>query len=667
MKIALLIGVSEYGYGLSQLPEAVKDVEAMRGVLEPSEMGGFDEVKTLLNPNPPVMREAIQNLCEGRTENDLVLLFFSGRQITDEDGQIYLATGITATRTTSQSPQGELIKATAVPASFVRDLLNNSHCQHQVAIFNWCLGKAEEDRSIKDSIKETKTQLGGKGWVLLTCCSYTQNSSEPENYGLSVYTRYLVEGIKTGAADRNSDSWIFVEELHEYVSRKLKDVAPAWKPEFYATSRKLKILIAKARIDDPILKYRQEAELCASCGEILPTGRSTLNSLAQSLQLTPEECKDIEAEVLQPYQEYQGKLHHYEQAFGRALQQGSLIGTETRYELRCLQRSLGLRDGDVKPIEERVRLLFAHHPPSQEDAYEDTLSDEEDITATETVDVPPSNRLFPSQKDNQGRKPAGIANSAGDKIAKPVMQRPPQAETRAPRSSDIGSKPHLVGSIPQAVPSWYMQTQPVPSTPPNPIADPPSSMTEVPTQSAPVSSFPNKVLLSLGIGGGLAALGIAIALATRAPVAPPPKPTEAVPSSVDSSPISSTKATESNQGSQPSPNESSKPTPSPQRTTCSVVVNGNIRFEPAAFRDNVIEFTKEELLVTGKQTEGGWIQVKRSNKSSAWVHRDIIADEVEEQMDACLQQNQIKIQIVDDIIPPESDSRVVGRGSEGVR
>jgi hypothetical protein len=57
-KVALLIGVSEYGSGLNPLPGAVRDVEAVQQVLQPSEMGGFDEVKLLSNPNPPVMREA---------------------------------------------------------------------------------------------------------------------------------------------------------------------------------------------------------------------------------------------------------------------------------------------------------------------------------------------------------------------------------------------------------------------------------------------------------------------------------------------------------------------------------------------------------------------------------------------------------------------------------
>ncbi|HBK63538.1 MAG TPA: hypothetical protein DD000_08465, partial [Cyanobacteria bacterium UBA11166] len=72
VKVALLIGVSEYGYGLEPLPEAVKDISAMARVLESSEMGGFDEVKTLIDPNPPAMREAIQAIFADLHKNDVV-------------------------------------------------------------------------------------------------------------------------------------------------------------------------------------------------------------------------------------------------------------------------------------------------------------------------------------------------------------------------------------------------------------------------------------------------------------------------------------------------------------------------------------------------------------------------------------------------------------------
>ncbi len=64
-KIALLIGVSEYEPGLSKLPAAVKDVEAMQRILQHKEMCGFDKVEILINPDAQEMQVTIETLFSG--------------------------------------------------------------------------------------------------------------------------------------------------------------------------------------------------------------------------------------------------------------------------------------------------------------------------------------------------------------------------------------------------------------------------------------------------------------------------------------------------------------------------------------------------------------------------------------------------------------------------
>ena len=60
-------------------------------------------------------------------------------------------------------------------------------------------------------------QLGAEVRVVFTSSSSTQYSFEQQGSDLSLYTRYLIEGIETGAADRDEDGKISVLELHEYV------------------------------------------------------------------------------------------------------------------------------------------------------------------------------------------------------------------------------------------------------------------------------------------------------------------------------------------------------------------------------------------------------------------------------------------------------------------
>lgn len=347
-KVALLIGVSEYGSGLNSLPGAAKDVEAMQRIFQHPEMGGFSSVRALINPERQAMEEAIETLFSGCQKDDLVLLFFTGHGVKDESGKLYLAT-----RTTRKNTQGELIKATAVAASFVQDVMSDSRSKRQVVILDCCFsGAFAEGWSAKDDGSvDLQAQLGGEGRAVLTSSSSTQYSFEQKELDLSTYTNYLVEGIETGAADLDNDGAISIDELHEYAKKKVKEAAPAMKPEIYAVKEGFKILLANAPRGDSKLRYRKEVENFAFRGAISDVGRSTLDELRNNLGLLPEDAAAIEAEVIKPYQEYKRKLQKYEEVFVKAIQEGYPLSSLARDELKHFQRVLGLRDEDIAPIE----------------------------------------------------------------------------------------------------------------------------------------------------------------------------------------------------------------------------------------------------------------------------------------------------------------------------
>jgi hypothetical protein len=346
-KVALLIGVSEYQAGLNPLPGAVKDVEAMQRVLKHPEMGEFDEVKTLANPEPIVMQEAIEALFSSRAKDDLALLFFSGHGVKDDNNRLYFAT-----RLTRKNPKGDLVKATAVPAGFVQDIMSNSRCKRQVVLLDCCFsGAFAEGMTAKDDgTVDVQEQLGGEGRAVLTSSTSTQFSFEQQGSELSVYTRYIVEGIETGAADTDSDGSISIDELHEYAQKKVQEAAPAMKPKIYAVEEGFKIRLAKASIGDPKLRYRKEVEQFASRGEISSIGRSGLNELKEDLNLTTEEAIAIESDVLKPYREYQDSLQKYKQIYFEAMRRERTLSDHTQSELKLYQKVLGLRDEDLAVV-----------------------------------------------------------------------------------------------------------------------------------------------------------------------------------------------------------------------------------------------------------------------------------------------------------------------------
>ncbi len=359
VKVALLIGVSEHEPGLTPLPATIKDVDAMQQVLQNPEIGGFDRVTQLINPQRQAMEEAIETLFDGRQKDDLVLLFFSGHGIKDESGKLYFAT-----RNTRKNLQGKFIETTTVAASSVHKFMTNSRSKHQVVILDCCFsGAFVEGMAAKDNgCVDIKNQLGGEGRAVLTSSTSTECSFEQQGADTSTYTRYIVEGLQTGAADRDEDGWISVHELHEYATKAVQEATPAMKPEIYAIKEGFKILLSKAPIGDPKLRYHKEVEIYASRGEISFFSRIILDALRQNLGLLPEETAAIEAEVLKPYREYQEKLQQYKQVLVDVIGREQTLSDYTRNDFRRYQEILGLRDEDIASIEET--LIAGEAPPS---------------------------------------------------------------------------------------------------------------------------------------------------------------------------------------------------------------------------------------------------------------------------------------------------------------
>ncbi|MEA5479353.1 caspase family protein [Pseudanabaena galeata UHCC 0370] len=273
-KVALLIGVSEYEVGLNPLPAAAKDVVALERILKDSEMGEFDEVKILTNPEPQTMQYEVETLFSGRSKDDLVLLFFSGHGIKDDNNNLYFAT-----RITRKSAKGDLIRSTAVPARFVHEVMNNSRAKRQAIILDCCFSGAFDPslQSKDDGSVDLQGQLGAEGRVVLTSSSSTQYSFEQQDSDLSLYTRYLIEGIESGAGDLDEDGKISVQELHEYASSKVRETAPSMTPKLIILKDMgFEIVLAKAKVTDPKLRYRRQVARYSRRGSISIIGRTIL-------------------------------------------------------------------------------------------------------------------------------------------------------------------------------------------------------------------------------------------------------------------------------------------------------------------------------------------------------------------------------------------------------
>ncbi|OUC15000.1 MAG: hypothetical protein B0A82_09200 [Alkalinema sp. CACIAM 70d] len=344
-KYALLIGVDTYGAGLQPLPAASKDVEALREVLLDPQMGGFDEVKPLINPTQLKMAKEIQLWFQDRQPEDLILLFFSGHGLKNNFLNLYFA----ATDT-----EKKLVEATATSAKFIHDCIQGCKSKHQVIILDCCFSGAFGNLVPKDDGEiSLKEQLGAEGRVVLTSTNAVNFAFAPEQTNLSIYTQYLVEGIATGAADEDGDGFITVHELHCYAGRKVKEASPAMSPTLITLKDEgFQIRLAKSLQADPKLKYRKEAEKLATIAEFTIIAKAKLEWLRTELGLTNAEAEEIEAEVLKPFHEFQRKQGVYQKTLQNCLQENATLSFKVIEELVDFRQFLGLRPEDVAAIEQ---------------------------------------------------------------------------------------------------------------------------------------------------------------------------------------------------------------------------------------------------------------------------------------------------------------------------
>ncbi|MBE9112586.1 caspase family protein [Nodosilinea sp. LEGE 07298] len=354
-KFALLIGISNYSSGLSLLPAAVRDVQALQSVLQNPDIGNFDRVQTILDQDVQIIRRSIEDHFLQCGRDDLALLFFSGHGIKDDFGRLYLAG-----KETSKDKHGNLIRSTSVETSFIQETMSRSRSRHKVVILDCCFSGAfgEGFLAKDDGLIDIENQLGGEGVAVLTSSTSMQYSFEREDSDTSIYTRYLVEGIETGAADLDGDGLISSQELHNYTAQRVTEAVPAMRPKFFVFEEGFRIYLAQAPTKDPMLQYRREVEHAAkfnsNSGEISEIAQQTLTLLRENLGIPRDTADRITYEVLEPYRKKKQNLQSYEHTLYGVLREEYPLSKRSESELKRLQNISGLQDEDVEPIRSRL-------------------------------------------------------------------------------------------------------------------------------------------------------------------------------------------------------------------------------------------------------------------------------------------------------------------------
>jgi len=251
-KLALIIGNSEYeDASLAKLVTPDVDVAALAEVLRDPEIGAFDEVVALVNQPASTIRRSIAGFYAGRGRDDLLLLYFSGHGIRDDRGQLFLAV---------KDTEHNLLRGTAIPASYITDEMDNSRSRRQVLILDCCHSgafahgmKGSPGASVGTAAAFEGT---GSGRVVLTATDSTQYAWEGDQVigqaENSVFTHYLIQGLHTGQADADADGSITLDELYDYVYDRVVNETPMQKPGKWSYGQQGGMVIA--RNPRPVLK-----------------------------------------------------------------------------------------------------------------------------------------------------------------------------------------------------------------------------------------------------------------------------------------------------------------------------------------------------------------------------------------------------------------------------
>ena len=269
-KLALIIGNSQYqDTCLAKLTAPEVDVRELVDTLRSPNIGNFDEVLPLLNQDCATVRRAIARFFEARSRDDLLLMYFSGHGVRDDHGHLYLAV---------RDTERDLLSGTAIEASFVTARMDRSLSKRLVLILDCCHSGAfgYGAKGVHGASVGTATAFEGtgRGRVVLTATDSTQYawegdevSGETDN---SLFTHHLIEGLKSGAADRDEDGLITIDELYEYIHDQVLNNTTKQTPGKWAFGQQGEIVIAQ---NTALTRVKLPPELEEAIASTLPSVR----------------------------------------------------------------------------------------------------------------------------------------------------------------------------------------------------------------------------------------------------------------------------------------------------------------------------------------------------------------------------------------------------------
>jgi hypothetical protein len=235
---AILIANADYqNCELRKLQAPPHDARALKSLLEDANVGAY-EAEILVNEPKSAVERAIDRMLTDCEREDTALIFFGGHGIKHENGKLFFAVADTTPR---------YLGGTAISASWLLEQMQNSRARRQMVLLDCCFGgavarghvlrgdKVEAGPSLR--IPDLELEADGRGQVIITAADAMQFALEGSTVNgdppASCFTRALVKGLETGAADENEDGIITVPELISYLRSELRKMGSLQNPQHW--------------------------------------------------------------------------------------------------------------------------------------------------------------------------------------------------------------------------------------------------------------------------------------------------------------------------------------------------------------------------------------------------------------------------------------------------
>ena len=223
-RIAILVGNARFQpeSELGPLMGPPNDVAALAAVLEDADRGGF-EVQQFVDARKDAVLPVIDEVLSAAESDDLVLLFYAGHGKLDASGRLCLATSET---------RAAALRSTSIPVSELKELVAQSSAGSVVLLLDCCFSGAigKEFRGGVDD--QLALMQDTQGLHILTAATGLQTAREgdADSHGktMGAFTRVIVDGISSGAADRDGDGVILLSDLRRHLNETIRGQTPKY-------------------------------------------------------------------------------------------------------------------------------------------------------------------------------------------------------------------------------------------------------------------------------------------------------------------------------------------------------------------------------------------------------------------------------------------------------